>query len=278
VADVHHFAFGWINPVLAYVLSFLGCLLGLMLAARSRESFGISRVRWLTLAAVAIGGTGIWLMHFMAMLGFDVPDSLVRYNVAITAVSAVFAVVFVALGLFVVGFGQPSFLRIIPGGVLTGLGVAAMHYTGMAAVRTGGMISYDRNLVALSVGIAVVASMVALWFAVVIRGASATVGAAALMGVAVCSMHYTAMAAVRVELVPQQTPLTGVSAFDLLAPISILSCVVISALAYSTIGFSIRQENAREEALLARARDLHRAAAMPRVGTGAARHRQAGLS
>jgi len=273
VADIHHFAYGWINPMIAYVMSFLGSLLGLVLAGRARESQGLSRARWLILAAVAIGGTGIWLMHFMAMLGFDVPDSVVRYDVGITVGSLGIAVLIVALGLFAVGFGRPSFPKIVVGGVFTGIGVAAMHYTGMAAMRVSGTMTYDRTLVAISFGIAIVASIVALWFAVVIRGASATVGAALLMGVAVCSMHYTGMSAVSVQLEAIDGPVSGVSPFELLAPISILACIVISSLAYATVGFSVRQDNAREEALLARARDLHEAAAMLRVGAGSARHR-----
>jgi NO-binding membrane sensor protein with MHYT domain len=272
VAEVHHFAYGWINPTLAFVMSFLGSLLGLVLAGRAREVSGVGRVKWLSLAAVALGGTGIWLMHFMAMLGFDVPGSVVRYSVPMTFGSVLIAVVIVALGLFAVGFGELTFWKVGLGGSFTGVGVAAMHYTGMAAMHTAGTLSFDPLIVGLSVLIAVVASMVALWFAVVIRGASATVGAALLMGVAVCSMHYTGMAAVRVHLAITTDAIPGVSPFLLLTPISILACVVISALAYSTVGFSVQQENHREEVALAQARDMHEAAALlgPRVG---ARHR-----
>jgi NO-binding membrane sensor protein with MHYT domain len=146
-----------------------------------------------------------------------------------------------------------------------------MHYTGMAAIRMGGEMIFDYAIVALSVAIAVVAATVALWFALVIRGAGATVGAALLMGAAVCSMHYTGMAAVRVKLAPDTTVVDGVSPFVLLMPISILACVVITALAYATVGFSVNKENEREEELLDQARDLHHAAAMLRPGL--ARHR-----
>jgi NO-binding membrane sensor protein with MHYT domain len=271
VAEVHQFAFGWINPTLAFVMSFLGSLLGLVLATRARESQGAARARWLALAAVAIGGTGIWLMHFMAMIGFDVPSTVVRYDVPLTVLSVVIAVVIVGIGLFIVGMGRPSVLKVLFGGTFTGLGVAGMHYTGMAAMRMGGVMTFDRTTVALSVAIAVVAATVALWFALVIRGASATIGAALLMGAAVCSMHYTGMASIRVELAHDTTIVEGVSPFVLLMPISILACVVITTLAYATVGFSVHRENQREEELLDEARDLHQAAAMLRPGF--ARHR-----
>jgi len=118
-----------------------------------------------------------------------------------------------------------------------------------------------------------VAATVALWFAIVVSGPSATVGAALLMGAAVCGMHYTAMAALRVRLDASVTHISGVSPFVLLMPISILACLVISALAYAALGLSMYQENEREEVLLAEARDQHQTAAMVGPGLTEARHR-----
>ena len=80
------------------------------------------------------------------------------------------------------------------------LGVVAMHYTGMSAMHVAGRITYDPRLVAASGVIAVVAATVALWFTVSIRGWWPILAAAAIMGVAVCGMHYTGMAAMRVRL------------------------------------------------------------------------------
>jgi NO-binding membrane sensor protein with MHYT domain len=181
VTDVELFAYGSINPVLAFALSFLGSLLSLVLARRSRVAQGRDRIRWLILAALSLGGTGIWLMHFMAMLGFDIPASPVRYDLGMTLVSFGIAVVIVAVGLFVAVYTKPNLIKIALGGIVTGLGVAAMHYTGMFAMRFAGAMEFDPRMVGLSIGIAVVASAVALWFAAVVRGASATVGAALLM-------------------------------------------------------------------------------------------------
>nr|WP_277349785.1 MHYT domain-containing protein [Planosporangium thailandense] len=226
-------------------MSFLGSLLGLVFAARARDVTGAQRIRWLALAAVAIGGTGIWLMHFMAMVGFDVPSTVVRYDVPITVASVVLAIAIVGIGLLIVGTGQPSAWKLLIGGPITGIGVAAMHYTGMAAIRMGGVMSFEPTRVALSVAIAVVAATVALWFAQVIRGAAATVAAAMLMAVAVCSMHYTGMSAVRVRITSPNGTIEGVAPFVLLMPISIVACVVITALAYATVGLSVRRENER---------------------------------
>jgi NO-binding membrane sensor protein with MHYT domain len=273
VTEVQHFAYGWINPVLAFVLSFLGSLLALVLATRARSTTGRDRALWLFLSALSLGGTGIWLMHFMAMLGFDVPEALVFYDLGVTAVSFVIAVAIVAIGLFAAVFGaRPSALKIGIGGIFTGIGVASMHYTGMSAMRVAGVMSFDLTIVVASFIIAIVASTVALWFASVIQGAGATVAAALLMAVAVCSMHYTGMSAVRVELDAMAPPVHGMGAFELLAPIAVLACVMISCLAYATVGFTVRQENAQEEAMLAKARHMYESAAMMPAET-VGRHR-----
>lgn len=270
MTEVHHFAYGAINPALAFVLSFLGSLLSLVLAARARArgSAGWDRARWLLLSALALGGTGIWLMHFMAMLGFDVPQTRITYDLWITAASFLLAVGMVAVGLFVSVFSRPSVVKITAGGIVTGVGVASMHYTGMSALRFAGQMTFDLTLVGASFVIAIVASTVALWFAAVIRGAGATVAAATLMAVAVCSMHYTGMAAVRIELNPDAPPVDGMGPFELLAPIAVLASVMISSLAYATVGFTVRNENAQEEAMLERARELYEAAAMVPAETG----------
>ena len=74
MVQVHNFAYGILNPGLAYLVSCLGCFLGLQCTNRARAMEGASRARWLLLAAVSIGVTGIWVMHFIAMLGFTIDE------------------------------------------------------------------------------------------------------------------------------------------------------------------------------------------------------------
>jgi NO-binding membrane sensor protein with MHYT domain len=273
VAEIHQLAYGWINPTFAFVMAFLGSLLGLILAARARQSAGASRARWLVLAAVAIGGTGIWLMHFMALMGFDVPSTFVRYDLTMTLVSLLTSVLVVCVGLFVVGFGRFSILRIIVGGVLTGMGIAAMHFSGMAGLRLGGQIFYEPRYAGASVLIAVAVATAVMWFAVAVHSGGATVATALITAAGLCAMHYTAMAAVRVRLDGEPAVIPGVAPLVLLTPVCIVACVVITGLAYATVGFSVRQENDREEDLLALAREVRQAGAMVPVRAGAARHR-----
>ncbi|MFY1694038.1 MULTISPECIES: MHYT domain-containing protein [unclassified Solwaraspora] len=253
MAEINHFEYGFITPTLSYALSVLGSFLGLICAVRVRESNTPGRrAWWLVLAAFAIGGTAIWTMHFMAMLGFSVAGTQIRYDIAITIASAVIAIAAVGLGLFLVGFGRPSLVKILSGGVLTGLGVAAMHYTGMAAMRLNGDIGYDAGRVALSVVIAVVAATVALWLAVTVRRPLAMTGSALLMGVAVNGMHFTGMTAMSVHLHEPTGLLSGATAATLLVPIGVAVLLVVIGLVYAVLSAPTEEDRAAAAYLDAR--------------------------
>jgi NO-binding membrane sensor protein with MHYT domain len=245
MGQIDQFTYGLITPGLAYTLSFLGSLLGLICTTRVRHAPTLAgRAGWLILAAWAIGGTGIWVMHFMAMLGFGVSGMDIRYDVPLTVASAIIAIVVVGIGLFIVGLGRPHPAKILLGGVFTGVGVAAMHYTGMAAMRLPGTVGYDKRLVAASVVIAVVAATVALWFTTVLRRTSVIIGAALVMGVAVCGMHYTGMLAVSVHAHPDGSEPHGTSAAILLVPIVLLVIFVVIGLIYSVLAAPTEEDRA----------------------------------
>ena len=248
---VHNFSYGLLTPALAYLMSFLGSFLGLRCTSRSRASTGSSRVRWLLLAAVSIGITGIWVMHFIAMLGFSIPGETITYNVPVTLLSMLLAVVFVLFGLLISGLGKPTFRTLLTGGVITGLGVAAMHYTGMAAMRMPAGMSYNPVVFALSVLIAIVAATAALWAALWLGGFWSALGAAAIMGVAVSGMHYTGMAAMRVWTPHGSMPMGGAGATSFLLPL-IVGVSVTTFVLTATIALSPTAAEMSEEAELMR--------------------------
>ena len=228
---IEHFTYGVVTPLLAYTLSVLGSLAGLVATAKARGMADSGRrARWLLLAAFAIGGTGIWVMHFVAMLGFSVVGTPVRYDLTITFASWLLAVIVVAIGLFIVGFGRPNAFKVIAAGVLTGVGVAGMHYTGMYAMRTSAAVTYDRDLVIASLVIAVVAATVALWFTVTLRRGVAIFVAALIMGVAVSGMHYTGMYALRMTSKLAPEPISGLLPVTLIGPIGVFVLVMMLVL------------------------------------------------
>ena len=216
MVTVHNFSYGLLNPALGYVMSCVGSFLGLRCVTLARAYGGYARARWLCLAAVSIGATGIWAMHFIAMLGFTIPGQQIGYNVPLTIASMLVAVAVVGAGLFIVGFGHGSVSRLVTGGVIVGVGVAAMHYLGMAAMTMTDSMSYNPALLAGSVLIAIVAGTAALWAGTQVSGLRATIGAALIMGVAVSGMHYTGMAALQVHRVamPPMAAMAGSAGID----------------------------------------------------------------
>jgi NO-binding membrane sensor protein with MHYT domain len=248
---VHNFSYGLVTPVLGYLMSCLGAFLGLRCTSRARATTGRERLRWLLLAALSIGTTGIWVMHFIAMLGYTVPGQVIHYNVPVTILSMLIAVVVVGIGLLIVGFGKPGWRTLIPAGIFTGLGVAAMHYTGMAAVRLSGRMTFSPSLFTLSVVIAIVAATAALWAGLNLSGLGATLGASLIMGVAVSGMHYTGMAAL--HMWPESRGGGGMNmagggatAESFLLPlvigISILAFIMTATIALSPSGDELRED------------------------------------
>src|SRR3979411_2014249 len=154
---------------------------------------GFARRVWLVAAAITMGG-GIWSMHFVAMLAVIMPTPI-SYDIGLTTLSLVVAMSVTGGGFYVISRQRASPLRLVLSGIFMGLGIAAMHYTGMAAMRGHAELSYDPLFVALSLVIAIGASTVALWLAFRTTDLGQKLVAAAGMGLAVSGMHYTGMKA-----------------------------------------------------------------------------------
>ena len=264
MAQIHHFDHGWITPTVSYVLSVLGSMLGLTCAVRYRSANGRGeRIWWLVLASVSIGGTAIWSMHFVAMMGFSVVGTPIRYDVGLTVASAIIAVIAVGIGLTIALLGNGARnLRIVTGGVVAGLGVAAMHYTGMAAMRLHGDVSYGMTRVGLSIGIAVVAAAVALWLAVTVRRPLVIFAAALVMGIAVNGMHFTGMTAMSVDTDATTGTLPGATATGMLVPIGLAVVFGILGLAYALMSAPTEEDRAAAAYLAQRREEA--AARIPR--------------
>jgi len=217
--------------------------------ARASYHQGPARSLWLVVAATAIGATGIWAMHFIAMLGFTIPGQRITYNVPITIASMLIVVAVVGAGMFIVGFGDDRPWRILAGGVIVGLGVTIMQYLGKAAMVMPDSTSYSPPLFLLSVLIAIVAGTAALWIGRWVRGTGATAAAALVMGVAVSGMHYTGVAALRVQAGPMPgAPVApGVTADSFLLPLLLGITLVSFVLAVMT-SVAPTEDEIREDA------------------------------
>lgn len=273
--------FGWATPVLSYLVACVGAGLGLRCMVRALASSGRRRLNWLLTASTALG-TGIWTMHFIAMLGFSVTGTAVRYDSLLTVLSLVVSIAVSGLGVFIVGYGRSQRRALALGGLVMGIGVAAMHYLGMSAMHLTGKITYDNRTVALSVLVAVVAATAALWAALTISTPTAAAGASLIMGVAVTAMHYIGMAAARIAVDENGPTPPGTAGTDFIVPMTVmLGSYLFLTSAFVALSSTAQERSAADAAEQLRARTLLRgssessAARLPGLGgrTDPVRHR-----
>jgi len=259
---------------LSFVVACLAAYAALDLGGRIKVSRGWARLAWLATAAIAMGG-GIWSMHFIAMLAFLMPMP-VSFDFGLTILSLVVAIGVTGVGFFVIGTRQATALRFVPSGIFMGIGIVAMHYTGMAAMRMPADLRYDRILVVLSVLIAIGASIAALWLAFRTTVTWQRLLAAVVMGSAISGMHYTGMAAAEFTARPGMDEAHGVPSFaqtELALAIAAITFVILMlALVTSTFDRKLAKLAERESALLRESeeqlRKLYRETPLPLHAVG----------
>ena len=186
--------------LLSVVIAVNASFVALDVASRIAAYKG-QKTEWYWLAGGAISmGTGVWSMHFIGMLAYRLPIPL-SYDVRITLLSLSIAILAAGFALYWASRAVMNWDRLLGGALLMGLGIASMHYVGMAATRMEPPIRYEPWLFSVSLLIAVAASAVALWCISRMRMATTMsafwkkTGSALIMGSAFYGMHYTAMAA-----------------------------------------------------------------------------------
>ncbi|RKN85439.1 response regulator [Paenibacillus ginsengarvi] len=196
----------------SYVVAVVASYTVLDLAGRIATSVGRNRWLWLLFGAFAMG-MGIWSMHFVGMLAFSLPVQ-VAYNLITVFLSVVVAIIASFLALYVVVRDELTLRRLLVGGVLLAIGISAMHYIGMAAMLID--ISYDPLYFLLSVVIAFLASIAALWLSLYFHkggkraGVWKKVGSGLIMGAAIAGMHYTGMAAAHFRMGHESMSSSGI--------------------------------------------------------------------
>jgi len=236
IAAIHgSYDFGLVT--LSIVLAMFAAYAALDLSGRVNATRGMWRVFWLSAGACSMG-LGIWAMHYVGMLALRMPMPVFYHlpTVALSLLAAIFAS-FVAL--YVVGRQTMDMRQELPGSMAMGGGIAAMHYIGMAAMRSEAAVIYDLRIVAFSIVLAVAISQVALWLAFRVRDEKKTswrkIGSALVMGSAIPLMHYSGMRAATFRptyATPNLTHAISLSAIGI-ASISAISIVVLSGAIFS---------------------------------------------
>jgi two-component system, sensor histidine kinase and response regulator len=215
--------------VVSIVIAVLAAGAALDLAGRVTWARDAARFWWLTGGAVAMG-VGIWSMHYIGMLAFQLPVA-VLYDWPTVLLSLLAAVGASWVALFVVSRETMTVPQAIVGSLFMGGGIAAMHYIGMHAMRLPAMCQYSADGVRLSIFLAIVIAFAALQMSYAFRGTGWSwykAGTAATMGAAIPIMHYVGMAAVTfVEMPPEKADLTHAVGISNLGIIGIAAVTLI---------------------------------------------------
>ena len=163
---------------------------------RARATTAMEKSAWLVLTAV-VAGASIWCTHFIAMLGYD-PGVPVGFDPVLTIVSLLVAVCGAVIG-FAIGATTTTRAAPMLGGGIIGLAIAVMHYTGMLAYRVQGIVTWDMTYLVASIVFSVVFSGIALHLTARMTGSRADFVVVPLLAFAIVSLHFTGMAAFRVE-------------------------------------------------------------------------------
>jgi PAS domain S-box-containing protein len=227
---------------LSLCVAVFSSVMALQTAAQAREQ---TRTRWRQLVllsgAFALGG-GVWAMHFVGMLAFDLCMP-VRYDPFVTALSMLPSVAASWVALALLARPRLGVWPLVGGGVLVGAGIGTMHYSGMAAMRMAPQLRYDPLLFTLSIVLAVGLAVLALWvrFGLAQRHPHWRVSwlntvAGLVMGLAIAGMHYLGMAAARF-VGPADTPgsdsgQVGAVALGIAAIVLMFTALVVGVTAY----------------------------------------------
>ena len=225
---------------LSIFIAMCASYVALDLAGRTTAARGRTQTWWLGGGALTMG-LGIWSMHYIGMEAFHLPVP-VLYDLPTVIVSLLAAIAASAVALFVVSRSALTWSRAIGGALAMGIAISAMHYVGMEAMRVPAMCQWSTGIVSLSVVIAIVVSLVALWLAFHFRSearalAPLKLASAVVMGLAVAAMHYTGMAAATFMPAPPPADLgNAVSVSSLgLAGIALVTFMVLGLAVVTSI-------------------------------------------
>jgi signal transduction histidine kinase/CheY-like chemotaxis protein len=234
---------------LSVVIAICASYAALDLAGRVTAARGTSRAMWLSGGATAMG-LGVWSMHYIGMLAFTLPIP-VFYHWPTVLLSLLAAIAASGVALYVVSRLTMNIWSAAFGSIFMGAGIAGMHYIGMDAMRLAAMCQFNSTLVAISIGLAVVISFVALWLVFRARedekgNLLRKVGSAVVMGAAIPVMHYTGMSAASfmpLDVAPDLSHSISISSLGTVGITLVTMLVLTVAVLSSIVG---RRYTARE--------------------------------
>lgn len=239
----------------SYVVAAIASYTALELSARVVRHEGKLARYWLIAGALSMG-VGIWTMHFIGMLAYQMPMTH-TYDVPLTATSLLVGILASGFAVWIASRDEASFAKIGISGVVLGCGIAGMHYVGMAAMQMDAEAVYSPQIFAASIVVAIVAATIAIWIIFTLahdrsdgmKVIMLKLAAALIMGFAICGMHYTGMAAVSYEPLENAYMLSETAGNPAMLAVLILAALVIIGVTHLTVFFDV-QMSAEQERLM----------------------------
>jgi two-component system, sensor histidine kinase and response regulator len=197
--------FGTYNPwlvILSALVAIGSSVLALQLTRLSQKQTSLVSQKFSIIASSASLGAGIWAMHFIGMLAYEICTK-VTYNPETTMISMMPGILASYYALNLMTENQLDYGKLIKGGLSVGTGIGAMHYTGMLAMKMEPVLKFDLLWVLISVIVVVSLATLALWTGIFLNQKGklppkvSIVLGGVLMGSAITAMHYTGMASAR---------------------------------------------------------------------------------
>ncbi|WP_336084386.1 hypothetical protein [Nocardia sp. SSK8] len=209
----------WLAPA----LSVLGALVAFACVRHARYSIKF-RLLWLTMAAVSLGGVGLWLANSVALLGVQVHDSPVRYSAAIGTSALAIAVVGVLAGLLI-GGRAPHLPRVIVGGLTMGVSIGLSTYLTLDALTVQGSVDESLGLIGLAMLAAMALCTAMLWAFGAVRLVGLRVLASVLFALGVAGVYHLGVAALEFSIDPGTRAPVGLQLFDLVFPMFVIGAL-----------------------------------------------------
>lgn len=177
-------------------------ILALQLTRLSQKQSSAVAKHFSTIASSISLGAGIWAMHFIGMLAYEICTK-VNYSPEISIISMMPGTLASYYALRLMAENQLDYRKLIKGGFSVGAGIGAMHYTGMLAMQMQPVLKFDVLWLLISVVVAVGLSTLSLWIGIYLNQKGKIPAQAGIilggivMGCAITAMHYTGMASAR---------------------------------------------------------------------------------
>jgi NO-binding membrane sensor protein with MHYT domain len=237
----------WRLVIVAAAVCLVASFAAISLFHRARVAQGRARVIWIAASGIATGG-GIWSTHFIAMLAYG-PGVPIAFGIELTLLSLVLATAITGAGIAIAVYMTNTLASVIAGLVI-GAGVGVMHYTGMSALQLPGIVTWSWDLVAVSLLFGPVFAACAMVLATRRETFRQTVAAAALLTVAIVTLHFTAMGAVEIQ--PDPTIAIGALGMPPHVLAAIVASITLAVLSSSLVGaFADRRARQQNERLAA---------------------------